>query len=417
METTIQIIIYSLVILSFVFNTFLSVLNYKNRNAFIPEEVQDVYDSEKYTTWKEYYMAQYKFGRITSVISFVVFMLLLTLGGFTYMESISAELTSNIYLQVLFFLGIYYILTQVISLYPEYYSTFVIEEKYGFNKTTKKTFFIDKLKGLLLMFILGGSLIFGLMNLFEHTGNLFFLFGWIGLSVIILIVNVVYVPVIIPIFNKLTDLEEGSLKDKINEFGASVGYEVSKVSSMNASKRSTKMNAFFTGFGKFKKVVLYDTLIQEMSEEEIVAVLAHEIGHSKHKHILFGLGQTVLMMLLYVGVLGLVLKVPVFSTAFGFSGTHFGFALILFGILLEPVAIIMGLLTSHFSRKHEFQADRFAVNNYSADDMESALKRLARANFANLTPHPLIVKLTYSHPTIAERVREIRKTVRENEVK
>ncbi len=417
MEPTIQIIIYSLVVLSFIFSTFLSVLNYRNRNAFIPEEVQDVYDAEKYIKWKEYYMEQYKFGRVTSVINFIVFILLLSLGGFAYIETISVSMTSNPYLQVLFFLAIYYLLSSVISLYPDYYATFVIEEKYGFNKSTKKTFVIDKIKSLLLVFVLGGSLIFGLINLFENTGNMFFLYAWLCLSLIIVVSNLIYVPVIVPIFNKLTDLEDGTLKDKINEFAKGVGYEVSKISIMDASKRSTKLNAFFAGLGHFKKVVLYDTLVAEMSEDEIVAVLAHEIGHSKHKHIFFNLGQTIMMLLLYVGVLGLVLKVPEFSTAFGFSGAHFGFSLVLFTVLLEPISILLGLVSSYFSRKYEYQADNFASVKFSAEEMEKALKVLARANFSNLTPHPLIVKLTYSHPPIAERIREIRKAVDLNETK
>lgn len=408
METTIQIIIYSIIVLSFAFKVVLNVLNYRNRNAFIPEEVQDVYDTEKYTTWKEYYMEQHKFGRVTAILSFVVFVSLLVFGGFTFIETLSVAMSNDPYIQVLLFLGVYFVFNTLINIFPDYYYTFVIEEKYGFNKSTKKTFFVDKLKSLVMTFVLGGSLIFGLMNLFEHTGNMFFVYAWLCLSFIILVTNVIYIPVIVPIFNKLTDLEEGPLKDKINEFAKSVGYEVSRISVMDASKRSTKLNAFFAGFGRFKKVVLYDTLIEKMSDEEIVAVLAHEIGHNKHKHIIFNIGQIILMLLLYVVILGSVLKVPEFSTAFGFSDTHFGFGIILFTVLMEPLTILLGLPTSYYSRKHEYQADRFATVHYNASDMENSLKVLARANFSNLTPHPLNVKLTYSHPPIADRIRAIR---------
>lgn len=409
MEGTIRIIIYLVFVLSFIFNTFLSIINYRNKDAEIPESVKDVYDKEKYKNWKEYYMENFMFNRLTSPINFLVFLILLAFGGFSYIEEIAEKITDNQQVQVLLFLGIYYILLQLISLYPSYYDTFVIEEKFGFNKSTKKTFYLDKIKSLILTFVLGGSLIFGLMNLFEHTGNLFFLYGWLSLVLIILITNVIYVPVIVPIFNKLTLLEDGTLKDKINEFALSVGYEVSKISVMDASKRSTKLNAFFAGLGKYKQVVLYDTLIDQMTEDEIVAVLAHEIGHSKHKHIVFNIFQSVLMMALYIGVLGLILKVPEFTTAFKLSPSHFGFSLILFVILLEPIATFLSLLTSYFSRKHEFQADYFAASKYKKEPMINALKVIARSNYANLTPHPLVVKLSYSHPPIHHRIEAIEK--------
>lgn len=409
MEGTIRVIIYLVFILGFIFNTFLSIINYRNKDAEIPESVKDVYDNEKYKNWKEYYMENFKFNRITSSISFLVFLILLIFGGFSYIESITERITDNQQVQVLLFLGIYYILLQLISFYPSYYDTFVIEEKFGFNKSTKKTFYFDKIKSLILTFVLGGSLIFGLMNLFEHTGNLFFLYGWLSLVLIILITNVIYVPVIVPIFNKLTLLEDGTLKEKINEFALSVGYEVSKISVMDASKRSTKLNAFFAGLGKYKQVVLYDTLIEQMTEDEIVAVLAHEIGHSKHKHIIFNILQSILMMALYIGALGLILKVPEFTTAFKLSPSHFGFSLILFVILLEPISTILSLLTSYFSRKHEYQADYFAASKYMKEPMINALKVLARSNYTNLTPHPLVVKLSYSHPPIHLRIEAIEK--------
>ena len=184
---------------------------------------------------------------------------------------------------------------------------------------------------------------------------------------------------------------------------------VTNISIIDASKRSTKLNAYFSGFGKFKHVVLYDTLIEKMSTEEIVAVLAHEIGHNKHKHILFNLVQTFVLLSVYLLALMLVLEVEAFSKAFGFDGTHFGFAIIVFGVLLSPLSILLNLITSGFSRKHEFQADNFASTKYSKAAMESSLKVLAKENYANLTPHPLYVKLTYSHPPIAERIEAIRK--------
>lgn len=409
MENTIQIIIYALIGLSFVFDMWLSILNYLNRKAFIPEEVQDVYDPDKYKKWQEYYMESSKFSLIMKTINVIVFLSLLIFGGFVLFNDVAVTLSNNARIQVLIFIGLYYIVSLIIGLYPSYYDTFVIEEKYGFNKTTKKTFIVDKIKGFFLTIIFGGGLIYLLLVINDYAGKLFFIYAWVALVIIILLVNILYIPLIVPLFNKLKPLEDGEVKEAIQEFSANVGYEVTKISVIDASKRSSKLNAYFSGFGHFKKVVLYDTLLEKMSTEQIVAVLAHEIGHSKHKHIIFNLAQSVLMMLLYIGVFVLVLQNDVFSTAFGFESANFGFSIILFTVLLEPVTILLGLLTSTLSRKHEYQADYFASSKFSKHHMEQALKVLARENFANLTPHPMFVKLKYSHPPIVNRIREIRK--------
>jgi STE24 endopeptidase len=303
----------------------------------------------------------------------------------------------------------------VIGIPFSYYRTFTIEEKYGFNKTTKKTFVIDLVKRLLLTAIFGGGLVYLVFVINKYAGNMFFVYTWAAIVFILLVVNIIYTRFLVPIFNKLTPLEDGELKDMINEFANSVGYEVTKISVMDASKRSTKLNAFFSGFGRFKQVVLYDTLIEKMSNEEIVAVLAHEIGHSKHKHIVFNLIQMAITMMIYIGALGLVLRVPEFSTAFGFEETmahfsdfHFAFALILFGILLSPLDVLIGLVSSYYSRKHEYQADHYAASKYKVEPMITALKVLSKENFSNLTPHPLYVKLRYSHPPTASRIKAIK---------
>ena len=220
---------------------------------------------------------------------------------------------------------------------------------------------------------------------------------------------ILYTSVFIYIFNKLTPLEDGELKDEINKFAKNVGYEISKISVMDASRRSSKLNAFFSGFGKFKKIVLYDTLIEKMSTEQIVAVLAHEIGHNKFKHIWFNITQMVIVMGIYVSLFGFILKNQVFASSFGFTEINFGFALILFTVVISPISMLIGVLTSWFSRKHEYQADHFAATKYGIMHMEEALKVLSRENFANLTPHPLYVKLTYSHPPIVSRIKAIRK--------
>jgi STE24 endopeptidase len=257
--------------------------------------------------------------------------------------------------------------------------------------------------------IFGGGFIFLLTTLFVNVGSMFFFYSWISIIVIILVIQILYVPVLIPIFNKLTPLEDGELKTKIHNFATSVGYEVSKISTMDASKRSTKLNAFFSGFGKFKQIVLFDTLLDKMSDDEIVAVLAHEIGHNKHKHIWYLLIQQAITLSIYIGVLILVLNNDVFSIAFGFDAANFGFSIILFSVLLNPISILINLITSTLSRKYEFQADHYAAFHFNKESIEGALKVLSRANFSNLTPHPLYVKILYSHPPTVERIRAIRK--------
>jgi STE24 endopeptidase len=409
MESTVLIVVYVFIIGSFVFDMWLSSLNYRNRNQPIPLEVQDVYDKDEYRKWHEYNMETFKFSMIVKSINVVVFLLMLVFGVFVWFHTVSESIFTNARLQVLFFMLLYLLVSRIIGMGISYYRTFVIEEKYGFNKTTKKTFYLDKLKGFMLMVVFGGGLVFLLLVLNDHFSNLFFVYTWLALVVIFLLVNISYVKIIVPLFNTLTPLEDGELKEALFDLAKSVGYEVSKISVMDASRRSTRLNAYFSGFGRFKNIVLYDTLIEKMSTAEIVAVLAHEIGHNKHKHIWYNMAITFLTLFVYIGVFVLVLRNEVFSTAFGFDAVNFGFSIILFTVLLEPISILLNLGTSTVSRTFEYQADRFAATHASKDGIESALKVLSRENFSNLTPHPLYVKLLYSHPPTAQRVRAIRK--------
>ncbi|QMS84747.1 M48 family metallopeptidase [Candidatus Xianfuyuplasma coldseepsis] len=409
MELIILLVVYTFIIGGFLFDTWLTYLNYSNRNAPIPEEVKDVHDQEDYKKWLEYTMEKNRFAMVVKTINVIIFVSLLSLGIFVWFKDLSESLFSNYRLQILWFMFLYYLVSFVLGIFVSYYNTFKIEEKFGFNKTTIKTFVLDKIKGFIIAIILGGGLIYLLLVINSNAGNLFFLYAWLSLVAIIFIVNILYVPVFVPLFNKLTPLEEGELSKAIHEFANSVGYEVAKISVMDASRRSTKLNAFFSGFGKFKNIVLYDTLIEKMSTEEIVAVLAHEIGHNKFKHVWFNLAETAIQFLIYIGVFVMVLNNNDFSTAFGFNTSHFGFSIILFVILLEPVNILFGMFSMTFSRKHEYQADAYAANNLKKEPMVTALKVLSRANYSNLTPHPLYVKMYYSHPPTVDRIRAINK--------
>lgn len=415
MDIAIVVLVYVAVLGAFLFRTWLSILNYQNRNAKIPEEVSDVYNKEKYIEWSKYNMENYKFSIIVRTLNLFVFLVLLVFGIFPLLDKLSNYITSNQDLQILLFMGFYFLILFVIGVITSYYQTFKIEEKFGFNRTTKKTFILDKFKSFMLTIVFGGGLLYLLISLNNNAGRMFYIYAWLSLVFIFLIVNILYTGVIVPLFNKLVPLEDGDLKEDIQSFAKTVGYEVTKISVMDASRRSSKLNAYFSGFGRFKKIVLYDTLIHKMSTQEIVAVLAHEIGHNKHKHIIFNMIQTSITLLLYVGLLGLLLNQPIFSTAFGFDSANFGFAIILFIILVDPIDILMGLFLSKISRTFEYQADAFAAEHYSKNDMINALKIITRENFSNLTPHPLYVKFLYTHPPVANRIKAINKLNKQKE--
>ena len=409
METFIFVLIISLILGSFLFDLWLSILNYKHRKQPIPEVVSDIYDKEEYNKWLNYSMENYRLELISSSIGLVIMIVFLFMEVFPFFEKLSVDMSGNIHFQVLIFLGIFYFIKFFVGIFFSYYKNFSIEERYGFNKSTKKTFVIDKLKSIALAIVLGGGLVFLLSTLYSNVGSMFYIYAWLIIVGILLFVSLFYVKLFVPIFNKVRPLEDGELKESIENFAKQVGYEVNKVGVIDASKRSTKLNAFFSGFGKFKQVTLYDTLIEKMSVKEIVAVLAHEIGHSKHKHIVSGMIQMIIIISIYLSVLVLTLNSPEISRAFGFADTHFGFGLIIFSVLLAPISVLLDLITSGISRKHEFQADEFARANGYGEHIENSLRVLAKENFSNLTPHPLYVKFTYSHPTTNDRITAIRK--------
>lgn len=400
--------ILSIILGMFVFEFLISVLNYRYKNQPIPENVQGLYDKDKYHKWLEYSMANFKFGIVSNTISTAVMLLLLSLGAFGFFEELSIEVTSSALLQTLFFLLMYYIISFIMTLPLSYYRVFKIEESFGFNKMTKKLFVIDKIKSFILTVVFGGGIISLLFVIFEAFSNIwiFILIAYVVIFAVMLLLFL-FNGVFVRLFNKLTLLEEGSLKEKIDALAVSLGFEVKRIYVMDGSRRSTKLNAFFSGLGKTKEVVLFDTLIEKSTEDQILAVLAHELGHATHKDTLKGLIQQLFVIGLYVLVLGFILTTADLHTAFYLSNVHFGFSIILMSILLSPVNTLLGLYTNYVSRIHEYKADAFAAKHTSKEAMISALKLLVVENFANLTPHPLYVKLYYSHPPISSRIASV----------
>lgn len=401
-------VILSLILGMFVFEFLISIMNYRYKNQPIPKNVQGLYDKDKYKKWLEYSMANFKFGIVSNTLSTVVMLLLLSLGAFGFFEELSIDVTSSALLQTLFFLLMYYMISFMFSLPLSYYRVFKIEESFGFNKMTKKLFIIDKIKSFILTIVFGGGIISLLFVIFEAFTNIwiFILIAYVVIFAVMLLLFL-FNGVFVRLFNKLTLLEEGSLKEKIDALALSLGFEVKRIYVMDGSKRSTKLNAFFSGLGKTKEVVLFDTLIEKSTEDQILAVLAHELGHATHKDTLKGLIQQLFVIGLYVLVLGFILTTVDLHTAFNLSNVHFGFSIILMSILLSPVNTLLGLYTNYVSRVHEYKADAFAAKHTSKEAMISALKLLVVENFANLTPHPLYVKLYYSHPPISSRIASV----------
>jgi STE24 endopeptidase len=329
------------------------------------------------------------------------------LKGFAFVNNVVLQITDNYILQTLLFFGICYAATFILSLPFTIYETFVIEKKYGFNTTTPRIFIMDILKSLLLTILISGGLLALIVYIYTLTSTWFWLLAWFSLAAFSLFMGVFYSTLIVPLFNKQAPLEEGELKTAIMNFAEKTGFNISNIFVIDGSKRSTKANAYFTGLGKRKRVVLYDTLIQEMSVDEIVAVLAHEIGHYKKKHILYSLILSTFTTGLMLFLLSVVINNPVLYKALGSEHSSFQLGLIVFGILYSPLSLVIGLVANYFSRKNEFAADRFAKENFEAASLASALKKLSVKNLSNMMPHPAYVFFHYSHPPLLERLEKI----------
>lgn len=376
----------------------------------LPDEVKDLYDSKKYAEAKEYAVANNKIGTISGVVSLITSLAFLYWGGFAWVDTIARSISESPVLQALIFLGILSFASSVISLPFDLYSTFVIEEKFGFNKMTPTLYVTDKLKGLALGIILGGGIIALLTFLYGVLGDKFWLAAWALVSGISILVAMFYTNLLLPIFNKLTPLESGELRTRIEQYAAKVKFPLTNIMVMDGSKRSTKANAFFSGLGNRKNIVLYDNLINDMNTDEITAVLAHEVGHYKKKHVLQSMVISVLQMGILFFVFGLLAAYPVMAEVLGAKQNSFHLSLVTFSLLYSPISIITGLLMNVFSQKNEYEADNYAKETYSAQPLISGLKKLSVNHLSNLQPHPAYVFFNYSHPTLLQRIRNLQAT-------
>ncbi|WP_203255710.1 M48 family metallopeptidase [Hyunsoonleella ulvae] len=406
--TTVFYIIIGIIIINFIVDKILDALNAKHFNDELPEDLQDVYDDTEYKKSQNYKATKYRFGIITSVFSIILTLGFLWFDGFEFVDNIARGYSDNAIVIALIFFGIIMIGSDILTTPFSYYSTFVIEEKFGFNKTTKKTFVLDKIKGWFMMVVIGGGILALIIWFYQAAGTHFWLYAWALIAAFTLFMNMFYSKLIVPLFNKQSPLEEGSLRDKIAAYAKTVGFKLDKIFVIDGSKRSTKANAYFSGFGSEKRVTLYDTLINDLDNEEIVAVLAHEVGHYKKKHIIFNLFASILLTGLTLYILSLFISNPMLSQALGVEIPSFHIGLIAFGLLYAPISEITGLIMNVFSRKFEYQADNYAKNTYKAEPLITSLKKLSKNSLSNLTPHPAYVFMHYSHPTLLQRIRNLK---------
>lgn len=407
--TTLFYILISIIVISFIIDKILDTLNAKHFDDKIPEKLADVYDKDEYKKSQAYKKTNEKFSNLTLTFSIILTLIFFFVDGFKLVDDFARSYTDHPILVALIFFGVIMLGSDILTTPFSYYKTFVIEEKFGFNKSTKKTFWLDKIKGWLMSAIIGGGILALIIWFYQIAGENFWIYAWVLVAVFSLFMNMFYAKLIVPLFNKQTPLEEGELKSAIEKYAQKVGFTLNNIFVIDGSKRSTKANAYFSGFGSQKRITLFDTLINDLETDEIVAVLAHEVGHYKKKHVIFNLASSILLTGFTLFILSLFINTSVLSEALGVSIPSFHIGLIAFGILYSPISEITGLFMNYMSRKFEYQADNFAKETFASLPLITSLKKLSKNSLSNLTPHPAYVFMHYSHPTLLQRILNLEK--------
>jgi len=403
--------IVTFILIDFAAGRVIDFLNENSKNAPLSPIAAEIYNPDEYTKSLEYGTAKYKVELFTSVISTVAMLSAIILGWFAWLDqAIRDRFTNNLLITVIFF-GVLIVAGMIANLPVSFYSTFVVEEKFGFNKTTKKLFVMDTIKQLLLSIALGLPIIYLIALIYQNLESTFWLVGWLAVSAISLFMFIFGTRIFLPMFNKLKPLPEGELRSEVESYCQSQGFPLSKLWEMDASKRSTKLNAFFSGMGKVKIIGLYDTLIEKLTTKETVAVLAHEVGHYKRKHVYTMFAFSNIQTLVIFSLMGWLLGNPNLSKALGSDTPSFHLSMIAFFMLFTPVSTLLGLINNSFSRHNEYQADQYSIDTYpgAREYMYSALKKLSVESLSNLNPHPVYVAVHYSHPPILDRLANLKK--------
>jgi len=403
--------IVAFILIDFLVGSVLEYLNEKSKNVPISPVAIEIFSADEYAKSLEYGTAKYKVERLTSTLNTVVMLSAIILGWFAWLDQAIRERISNDLLVTVAFFGVLILGVMIANLPVSYYLTFVIEEKFGFNKSTKKLFVADTIKQMLLSIALGLPVIYLIAWIYQSLESKFWLVGWLAVTAISLFMFIFGTRIFLPMFNKLKPLREGELRSEVEAYCQSQGFPLSKLWEMDASKRSTKLNAFFSGMGKVKIIGLYDTLIEKLTTKETVAVLAHEVGHYKRKHVYTMFAFSNVQTLIIFVLLGSLLGNPNLSKALGSDAPSFHLSMIAFFLLFTPVSTVLGLINNSFSRYNEYQADQYSIDTYpgARDHMYSALKKLSVESLKNLNPHPWYVAVHYTHPPILDRLANLKK--------
>lgn len=406
MAETLFFVIIFLVVTGFIVDQLISWLNHRSRFSDIPQLLAGVYTPERYGHYLDFKSVSYRFGLLLSWLSFAATLFML-FAGFVMVDDFVSSVTDSPVLQALLFFGTIGLVADLLSTPFDVYDTFVIEQKFGFNKSTPAIYIGDKLKSWLLAAVIGGGLLSLIVWLYGQLGSSFWWLAWIAITVFSLFFSLFYSNLIVPLFNKQTPLEPGELRDKLNNLAERTGFSLTNIFVIDGSKRSTRANAYFTGFGSRRRIVLYDTLIGKQSSDQITAILAHEVGHYRKKHTIKTLIMSVIQSGIILYLFSVIVGNPVIYQAMGSNGQGFHLGLIVFFILYSPVSSVTSVLMNYISRRFEYQADRFAAENADPESMISALKLITSDNLSDLTPHPWHVFLNYSHPPLKERIENI----------
>ena len=402
------IILIALVI-DFAIGLVSTILNLRSLQTKPPDTLADIYDDTEYKTSQEYTLVQSKFGLLTGSIKLVLLLVFWFAGGFNYIDELVLEFGWNDIWSGVAFIGIISIALLILNIPLSLYSTFVIEERFGFNKTTYKTYILDTIKSIVLSLVIGLPCLIAILYFFEYTGDYSWLYVWIFISITSLVISIIGPIWIMPIFNKFTPLEAGELRDAIVEYAKMVDFKFNNIYVIDGSKRSAHSNAFFTGFGKTKRIALFDTLIDQLDTKEIVSVIAHEVGHSKKKHVLLGISMGIIHTGILLFALSLMLESEILFDAFFMKNTSIYASIVFFGFLFTPIEMVVSLFMQSISRRNEHEADYWAVSTTTNEiNLISGLKKLAQKNLSNLSPHPLYVTLNYSHPPLSRRIESIK---------
>lgn len=398
-----------IVIAAYLLETLLDVLNQSTARNPLDPKISNLYDAKERERSIEYSAVKTRFAFLTSSFSTAIMILALGNGWFAIVDKWVRERFDNQIVISLAFIAVLSIISWWINLPFQLYAIFGIEARYGFNKTTPKTFVMDAIKSTILMTVIGGAILTAVLWLYQELGSNFWIYAWVLVSGFSLIMFMFGTTLILPLFNKLKPLEAGELRQEIEKYCASQGYSVGRLFVMDGSKRSTKANAFFSGLGRSKTIVLFDTLIEKLSTKEVMAVLAHEIGHYKLKHTLSMFIATNVQTFLTFALLGWLLQFDELSTALGAVQSSFHLSALTFFILFTPLSLLLGLINNSWSRYCEYQADTYAKQTYYVEPLKSALSKISTDSLANLTPHPLYVAFNYTHPTLLQRINNLSK--------